>query len=135
MPRPLTYSALMATLPPEPQILPLPAVAKVVVLDDDPTGTQTVHGVPVLTTWDRAALEVALREPGPCFFILTNTRAFPADRAIAINREIGVNLQAAIAGRINPSFWLAVAIKRYGAISQTRPMHSPVDSGSRSTQP
>lgn len=24
---------------------------RLVVLDDDPTGTQTVHGVPVLTTW------------------------------------------------------------------------------------
>ena len=29
---------------------------KIVILDDDPTGTQTVHHVPVLTTWDPASL-------------------------------------------------------------------------------
>ena len=54
---------LLNTLPPEwPEDL-LPSIqalikeskTKVVVLDDDPTGTQTVHNVPVLTEWSAAA--------------------------------------------------------------------------------
>jgi hypothetical protein len=32
----------------------------VVVLDDDPTGTQTVHDVSVLTAWEHADLRAAL---------------------------------------------------------------------------
>jgi hypothetical protein len=47
---------------------------KLVVLDDDPTGTQTVHDVPVLTVWDVDTLRAALAQPGPCFYILTNSR-------------------------------------------------------------
>ena len=66
----VSRAALLAALPPEPAISPRPAGAKVVVLDDDPTCTQTMHGIPVLTTWDIAAFEAALREPGPCFYIL-----------------------------------------------------------------
>ena len=30
---------------------------KLIVLDDDPTGTQTVHDVPVLTTWHTLPVE------------------------------------------------------------------------------
>lgn len=100
---PVSRTALLASLPQEPGSTPCPPRAKVVVLDDDPTGTQTVHGIPVLTTWDSAALEAALREPGPCFYILTNTRAYPTARACEINREIGENLTAA-AGRAERSF-------------------------------
>jgi uncharacterized protein YgbK (DUF1537 family) len=65
---------------------------KVVVLDDDPTGTQTVHGIPVLTTWGVAELERELRSDVPCFYILTNTRAFPLELAKTINTQIGQNL-------------------------------------------
>lgn len=68
---------------------------KIVVLDDDPTGTQTVHGVPVLTTWGVAELASELRSDSPCFYILTNTRAFPLERARAINTEVGQNLTEA----------------------------------------
>lgn len=65
---------------------------KAVVLDDDPTGTQTVHGIDVLADWSVPALAEALAEPGPCFFVLTNTRSMPAMRASAVNREIAANL-------------------------------------------
>ena len=68
---------------------------KVVVLDDDPTGTQTVQGVPVLTAWDPDLLAQALAEPTPCFFILTNTRALPASAAAGLNRELARNLRTA----------------------------------------
>lgn len=63
-----------------------------VVLDDDPTGTQTVHDVPVLTTWEVDALAAELSSGGPVFYILTNSRSLPAAGADALNREIGRNL-------------------------------------------
>ena len=68
---------------------------RVAVLDDDPTGTQTVHGVPVLTTWSVEDLRWALGQPSPTFYVLTNSRSLPEDEAAAMNREISVNLAAA----------------------------------------
>lgn len=70
---------------------------KVVVLDDDPTGTQTVYDLAVLTTWSVEALHAELEDPAPCCYILTNTRSVPLDAAQAINAEIGRNLEAAAA--------------------------------------
>ena len=74
---------------------------KVIVLDDDPTGTQTVHGVPILAGWTVAELADALREPGTTFYILTNSRSLPESEAVALAQEIGRNLAAAsrVAGR------------------------------------
>ncbi len=63
-----------------------------VVLDDDPTGTQTVHGVPVLTTWTAEDLRWALTQPSPTFYILTNSRSLPEEEAAGMNREISTNL-------------------------------------------
>lgn len=68
---------------------------KLVVLDDDPTGTQTVHDVPVLTTWEPAVLALEFGNDLPCFYLLTNTRAFPTAEAVRINREIAHNLAKA----------------------------------------
>jgi uncharacterized protein YgbK (DUF1537 family) len=68
---------------------------KAVVLDDDPTGTQTVHGVDVLADWSTPSLAAALAEPGPCFFVLTNTRSMPGSKAARVNREIVANLTEA----------------------------------------
>jgi len=65
---------------------------KVVVLDDDPTGTQTVHGIPVLTQWSPETLKAELANRFQAFFILTNSRSFPLDVARRMNREIGRNL-------------------------------------------
>ncbi len=68
---------------------------KVVVLDDDPTGTQTVHSVPVLTDWSVETLKAQLSNDWPAFYILTNSRSFTLDVAQSINTEIGRNLNAA----------------------------------------
>ena len=68
---------------------------KVVILDDDPTGTQTVHDVTVITAWSAEVLASALADPEPALFVLTNTRAMTPDRATAVNREIAENLLAA----------------------------------------
>jgi uncharacterized protein YgbK (DUF1537 family) len=65
---------------------------KIVVLDDDPTGTQTVHGIPVLTEWPAAALRAELANDLPAFYILTNSRSMPLEQAQALNAEIGQNL-------------------------------------------
>ena len=60
-----TFTGLLASFPPEPNEASLFAeiqqeVArsrrKLVVIDDDPTGTQTVHDIEVFTTWDRQTL-------------------------------------------------------------------------------
>ncbi|MGI8910607.1 MAG: four-carbon acid sugar kinase family protein [Rubrobacteraceae bacterium] len=61
---------------------------KVVVLDDDPTGVQSVHDVPVLADWPVEELRWGLSQESPTFFVLTNSRALPEDRAVEMNREI-----------------------------------------------
>ncbi len=68
---------------------------KVVVLDDDPTGTQTVHGVPVLTGWSVEELRAELVGDSPVFYLLTNSRSLSLAQAQALNAEIGRNLVAA----------------------------------------
>ena len=62
---------------------------KIVVLDDDPTGTQTVHDISVYTDWEQETLLAAFREPGSLFYILTNSRSFSASETEAVHRVIG----------------------------------------------
>ncbi|MGD9054988.1 MAG: four-carbon acid sugar kinase family protein [Desulfobacterales bacterium] len=70
---------------------------KVVVLDDDPTGTQTVHGLPVLTEWSVEMLAAELQNDLPAFYILTNSRSLPLSEAKRLTVEIADNLTAAAA--------------------------------------
>ncbi len=70
---------------------------KIIVLDDDPTGSQTVHSCLLLTRWDVETLRLGLRDASPIFFILTNTRALTPDQAKAITTEVCLNLKQAIA--------------------------------------
>jgi uncharacterized protein YgbK (DUF1537 family) len=74
---------------------------KVVVLDDDPTGTQTVHNVSVLTGWSIDVLVQELNNPSPAMFVLTNSRSMTTQQAQSLNREIATNLKEAssITGR------------------------------------
>ena len=84
------------------------ATTKIIVLDDDPTGSQTVHGCLLLTRWDVATLREGLRDASPLFFVLTNTRGMSAAKAAEITREVCLNLKQALAElaaaglRINP---------------------------------
>ena len=64
----------------------------IAVLDDDPTGSQTVHGVQVVTRADRIAIEAALEAPGSTCFVLTNTRSLPEDDAVELNARLGRSL-------------------------------------------
>ncbi len=69
---------------------------KIVVIDDDPTGSQTVHGCLLLLSWDVDLLKEGLRHPSPFLFVLANTRALLPDDAADRNREICLALHQAI---------------------------------------
>ena len=73
------------------------AETKIIVLDDDPTGSQTVHSCLLLTRWDVETLKDGLQDDAPLFFVLTNTRGMDAASAEAITREVCVNLKQALA--------------------------------------
>jgi uncharacterized protein YgbK (DUF1537 family) len=69
---------------------------KIIVLDDDPTGSQTVHSCLLLTRWDVDTLRLGLADESPIFFVLTNTRSLSPDRAAAVTREVCRNLKPAL---------------------------------------
>ncbi|MDA8198747.1 MAG: hydroxyacid dehydrogenase [Thermaerobacter sp.] len=68
---------------------------KLVVLDDDPTGAQTLSDVAVLTDWQSDNLQQAFEDPGDLFYVLTNTRAHSPDEAREIDEDVVAALQAA----------------------------------------
>jgi uncharacterized protein YgbK (DUF1537 family) len=68
---------------------------KIIVLDDDPTGVQTVHGVPVYTGWAAESIEAGFDDPGALFFILTNSRSMTAAETAAVHAEIGKTIARA----------------------------------------
>ena len=70
---------------------------KIIVLDDDPTGSQTVHSCLLLMRWDVSTLRLGLADDAPIFFILTNTRAMTPENAARVTREVCQNLKIAIA--------------------------------------
>ena len=85
---------------------------KIVVLDDDPTGSQTVHSAPLLLRWDGDSLRRGLADPSPFLFLLANTRALDPEAAAARVRQIGQALRSALrqahqAGEITR--WLIVS--------------------------
>lgn len=76
---------------------------KVIVLDDDPTGVQTVSDIHVYTDWSRDSLAEGMREEKNMFFVLTNSRSFSvqktveehrllASRAVEAARQVGKEL-------------------------------------------
>lgn len=64
------------------------ARVKLVVLDDDPTGVQTVHGVSVYTDWSRESVCQGFAEKNRLFYILTNSRGLTEEQTVAAHREI-----------------------------------------------
>jgi len=91
-------------LPPEWPDNPLPWIRdniassgeKMAVVDDDPTGTQTIYGVAVLTDWSLDTIRSELESDLPAFFIVTNSRGMPPSEAGAVNKEVGRNLRIAL---------------------------------------
>lgn len=62
---------------------------KIIVLDDDPTGIQTVHDISVYTDWSEESIRCGFREKNRIFYILTNSRGFTEAQTIKAHREIG----------------------------------------------
>lgn len=60
---------------------------KMVVLDDDPTGIQTVHGCLLITQWDEQSVRLGFEDAELFFYILTNTRAMTREEAEQVTRE------------------------------------------------
>jgi uncharacterized protein YgbK (DUF1537 family) len=80
-----------------------------VVLDDDPTGTQSVADLAVLTRWDVADFTWAFthireNQTKPAVYVLTNTRSLDPAEAAARNEEIVRNALAAAAGKVSLGF-------------------------------
>ena len=96
----LPRSAL-ESLPPASEKRPLAEVRRlleqldltIVVIDDDPTGTQTVYDIPVITDGCSAHLEEAVRDRVPLIYVLTNSRSLPAAQTEVVTRELAGRIQ------------------------------------------
>ncbi len=65
-----------------------------VAVDDDPTGCQSVSGIPIVTAWDQKTLTEAAKLARPVTFVLTNSRSLTEQDAVRVNAEVGENLAA-----------------------------------------
>ena len=65
---------------------------KLVVLDDDPTGVQTVHDISVYTDWSEESIRQGFAEKNKLFFILTNSRGFTEEQTTKVHKDIGERL-------------------------------------------
>lgn len=61
---------------------------KIIVLDDDPTGTQTVHGISVFTNWSRESIKEGFLEDNAMFYLLTNSRGMTTVQTEQIHKDI-----------------------------------------------
>ena len=71
-----------------------PRAGRVVVLDDDPTGTQGVAGLPVVLNPDADTLGRTTRQWSGPLWVLTNTRAMPEAAAAGLVRQIAADVRA-----------------------------------------
>lgn len=78
---------------------------KIIVLDDDPTGVQTVNGIHVYTDWTEESIAAGFAEENRMFFILTNSRAFQTAQTEEEHRTIAARV-AAEARRTGKKFML-----------------------------
>ena len=61
----------------------------IVVLDDDPTGTQTMDNVSVLNVWNIDAIVNEIENGTSVFYILTNSRSMIMAEARSEERRVG----------------------------------------------
>lgn len=61
---------------------------KIVVLDDDPTGVQTVHDISVYTNWTKDSIRKGFEEENNLFYVLTNSRGFTVEQTTKAHNEI-----------------------------------------------
>jgi len=97
---PIQLQEILSSLPPvwPDDLLPMiqrknaQSPTSIVVLDDDPTGTQTVHEVPVLTNWKLKTITDEFAGKTPLFFLLTNSRSLTEAAAVDLASEVGANI-------------------------------------------
>lgn len=73
-----------------------------IMVDDDPTGIQTVRDCLILTDGGEDRIREALKDRTPFFFLLANTRSMTPDRAEETVRKIGAALKNALAKEKKP---------------------------------
>jgi uncharacterized protein YgbK (DUF1537 family) len=78
---------------------------KLVVLDDDPTGVQTVHDVHVYTNWDIDSIREGFQEDNKLFYILTNSRGMTVEETTRAHKEIAANI-AAVSDELNRNYMI-----------------------------
>ncbi|MEP7162051.1 MAG: four-carbon acid sugar kinase family protein [Dermatophilaceae bacterium] len=90
-----SFEELARTAPTGPVVQPADVAAQVrssgrlfVVLDDDPTGTQSVADLPVLTHWDVEDFTWAFGQRAPAVYVMTNSRSLDPEHAEQVNREV-----------------------------------------------
>ena len=113
MPR-LSRDRLLGSLPPVPPVSAGDVVRAqeasgmrpvYVVLDDDPTGTQSVAGLPVLTSWEVGDFAWAFETGAPAVYVMTNSRSLGPEDAERVNREaVAAAVEAAEAGGVYVAF-------------------------------
>ena len=72
------------------------SIPKIIVLDDDPTGSQTVHSCLLLLRWDVETLRLGLADDCQIFFVLTNTRSLTPEKAAEVTQQVCHNLKIAL---------------------------------------
>ena len=98
--KPLSLEDTLRSLPPEWDADPLPHIdaalnasgRKIVILDDDVMGTQSVHDIAVLMDWSVDALRSELESDSRAFFVVTNARTMPESQARTVSAFITGNL-------------------------------------------
>ena len=78
---------------------------KLVVLDDDPTGVQTVHDVYVYTDWEEESIRNGFEEKEAMFFILTNSRSFSVEETTKVHQDIAARV-AKVARELGQDFMI-----------------------------
>lgn len=67
----------------------------IAVLDDDPTGCQTIHDIPVFTEWSVQSIDSIFREGLRTFYMLTNSRSMQPETANEVGYDLGLRLREA----------------------------------------
>jgi uncharacterized protein YgbK (DUF1537 family) len=104
LPANLLASELGDPLPPEPNVESLiseirrsledPA-GRLLVLDDDPTGVQTMQNIEILTAWEPELIDRTLREQSRLLYVLTNSRALDEAGAVKLTASVVAVLRSA----------------------------------------
>lgn len=66
---------------------------KLIVLDDDPTGVQTVHDISVYTDWTLESIRNGFAEENNLFFILTNSRGLTEEQTTRVHTELAERVE------------------------------------------